>query len=67
MENVMRLAYQPDVKNRIKPFCNRNEKAGKKWLKNFLFRHQQTSIRTPEVLSLLRARGLVPESVAQFF
>jgi hypothetical protein len=36
-------------------------------LKNFLFRHQEISVRIPESLSLLRARGFTPESVAQFF
>jgi len=36
-------------------------------LKNFLRRHPQISVRTPQCLSLSRARGLTPESVAQFF
>ena len=32
----MRLAYQLAVRNGIKKqFCKRNEKAGRKWLKNF--------------------------------
>ena len=64
----MRLAYQLAVRNEIKTrFCKRNEKAGRKWLKNFLHRHPQISVRTPEGLSLSRARGFTPESVAQFF
>jgi hypothetical protein len=44
----------------------RTEKAGRKWLKNFLCHHPQISVRTPG-LSLPRARGFIPESVAQFF
>jgi hypothetical protein len=36
-------------------------------LKNFLRRRPQISVRTPEGLSLSRARGFTPESVAQFF
>jgi len=65
--DVMRLAYQLAVRNGIKnQFCNRNEKAGRKWLKNFLRRHPQISVRTPEGLSLSRARGFTSESVAQF-
>jgi len=66
MADVMRLAYQL-VRNGIKnQFCKRNEKAGRKWLKNFL-RHPQISVRTPEGLSLSRTRGFTPESVANFF
>ena len=64
----MLLAYQLAVRKGIKnQFCKRNEKAGRKWLKNFLRRHPQVSVRTPEGLSLSRARGFTTESVAQFF
>jgi hypothetical protein len=63
--DIMRLAYQLAVRNRIKnQLRKRNEKAGRKCLKNFLRRHP---VRTPEGLSLSRARGFTPESVAQFF
>ena len=47
--------------------CKRNENAGRKWLRNFLRRHQEISVRTLEGLSLWRAKGFTPESVAQFF
>ena len=68
MADVMRLTYQLAVRNGIKNyFCKRNEKAGGKWLKNFLRRHPQISVRIPEGLSLSRVRGFTPESVAQFF
>jgi len=67
MADIMRLAYQLAAGNGIKnQFCKRNRKAGKKWLKNFLLRHLQVSIRTPEGLSLSRVRSFIPESVAQF-
>jgi len=57
MADVMFLAYQLAVRNGIKnQFCKRNEKAGRKWLKNFLHRHSQISVRNPEGLSLSRAR-----------
>jgi len=37
MADVMCLAYQLAVRNGIKNhFCTRNEKTGRKWLKNFL-------------------------------
>jgi len=50
--DVMRLAYQLAVRNRIKnQFCKRNEEDGRKWLKNFLRRHPQISVRTPAGLS----------------
>jgi hypothetical protein len=68
ISDVMRLSYQLAVRNGIKnQFCKRNEKAGRKWLKNFLRHHQETSVITPEGLSLSRARGFSPESIAQFF
>jgi len=68
MADVMSLAYQLALRNGIKnQFYKRNEKAGRKWLKNFPRRHPQISVRTPEGISLSRARGFTPESVAQFF
>ena len=66
VKDVMHLTYQLAVRNGIKnKFYMRNEKAGRKWLKNFLCRHPKISVRTPEGLS--RARGFSPESVAHFF
>jgi len=68
MADVMCLAYQLAVRNGIKNlFCKRNKKAGRKLLKNFLRCHPQISVRTPKGLSLSRARGFTPESLAQFF
>jgi len=64
----MRLAYQRAARNEIKNwFYKRDRKAGRKWSKNFLRRHPQISVRTPEGFSLSRARGFTLESVAQFF
>ena len=58
MADVMRLAYQLAVRNEIKNwFCKRNEKAGMKWLKNFLRRHPQISVRTPEGFFTLKSEG----------
>ena len=48
MADVMHLTYQLAVRNGIKnQFCNRNEKTGKKWLKNFLSHHQEISVTNP--------------------
>jgi len=66
--DVMCLAYQLAVRNGIKnQFCKRNEKTGRKWLTDCVHCHPQISVRTSEGLSLSRARGFTPESVAQFF
>jgi len=62
--DVMCLAVRNRIKNQ---FCKRNEKAGRKLLKNCLHCHPQISVRTPEGLSLSRARVFTLESVAQFF
>ena len=68
MANVMRLAYELVVRNGIKNhFCKRNEKNGRKLMKNFLRRHQEISVRNPEGLSLSTARDFTPESVVQSF
>ena len=49
--DVMCLAYQLAVRNRIKnQFCTRKEKTGSKWLKKFLRRRQEISVTTPEGL-----------------
>ena len=51
MADVMCLAYQLAVRNGIKnQFCTRNEKTRRKWFKNFLPRHQEILVTTPESL-----------------
>jgi len=51
MGNVMHLAYILVVRNGIGiPLWKRNEKTARKWLKNSLNRHQETSVTTPEGL-----------------
>jgi len=60
MADVMHLAYQYAVRNGIKnQFCKRNEKAGRKWLKNFLRLQQEISVTTAEVLHS-QERGVSP-------
>lgn len=67
-KDVRRLAFQLALKNGIKtPFSKEKESAGRKWLKNFLRRNPQLSIRTPQGLSLSRAKSFTPEAVARFF
>jgi len=51
MADAMCLIYQLAVRNGIKnQFCARNEKTGRKCLKNFLHRHQEILVTTPEGL-----------------
>jgi hypothetical protein len=51
MADIVNLAYQLAVRTGIKnEFCKRNEKNGRKWLKNFLRRYQEISVATPEGL-----------------
>ena len=51
--NVRKLAYQLAMKNDIiTPFDHKKKMAGKKWLENFLKRHKNLSIRTPEATSM---------------
>jgi hypothetical protein len=68
MADVMHLAYLFAVRNGIKnEFFKRNEKTGRKWLKNFPHRHNAIAVTTCLKSSLSRARGFTPESVAQYF
>jgi len=50
MADVICLAYQLAVRNGIKnQFCKGNEKAGRKWLKNFLCHHPKYQLETLKV------------------
>jgi hypothetical protein len=51
MADVMHRSYLLAVRNGIKnQFFKRNEKTGRKWLKNFLRRHQEISVTNCEGL-----------------
>jgi hypothetical protein len=51
LADVMHLAYQLAARNGIKnQFFKRNEKTGRKWLKNLRRRHQEISVITTEGL-----------------
>lgn len=49
------------------PFSITEETAGKKWLRNFLRRHPELSVRSPQAISNARVRGFNQENVAAFF
>ncbi|XP_069670121.1 jerky protein homolog-like [Periplaneta americana] len=61
---AFQLAKQNDLPN---PFSKGMEQAGKKWLKNFLRRNPQLSVRTPQGQSFARVKGFTPDAVGKFF
>lgn len=64
--DVKRMAYQLAVRNTLKhPFNNRT--AGRKWLKGFLARHKELSLRQPTGTSFARVKGFTKENVKSFF
>ena len=68
LADIKRLAYQLAIKNGLRhPFSHENGAAGKKWLKGFLKRHPNLSIRKPQGISKARIKGFTPENVNKFF
>lgn len=68
-KDVRRLAYECAVKYNIKipATWTTNKMAGKEWLRNFLKRNQELSIRKPEPTSLGRATSFNALNVRLFF
>lgn len=65
---LRRLAYQLAQRNGLQHNFNNNDQiAGLDWLKGFLRRHQNLSLRTPEATSAARAMGFNEVSVGKFF
>lgn len=68
MKDLKRMAFQLAIRNNIKHTFSIDKKtAGRKWLRLFLKRHPQLSIRKPQALSMSRIRGFTPENVSAFF
>lgn len=66
--DLRRLAYQLAVKNgKTHSFNSDREMAGVDWLKGFLRRHQDLSIRKPEATSAARAMGFNKLTVGKFY
>lgn len=66
--DVRCMAYQLAKRNDLKnPFSDESRQAGKKWLKNFMKRQKQLSVRTPQGLSYVRAKGFTEDAVNKFF
>lgn len=62
------VAFEVAESNNIAhPFNKSLRLAGVDWLKGFMDRHPNITVRTPENTSLARARGFNKESVKEFF
>ena len=66
--DLRRLAYEFAESNGIvHPFDKNRRMAGKDWVRNFLKRQGDLSIRRPEATSLARVVGFSKEAVMRFF
>ena len=61
---VYRYAFSNGMKH---PFNNDLQMAGKEWVRGFLSRHQNLSLRVAETLSYARAKGMCKEKVSVFY
>lgn len=66
--DIRSIAFQLALRNRLPNTFNKNMgTAGKKWLRGFVKRHPNLTFRTPEKLSVARAKGFTKEKVDAFF
>lgn len=66
--SLLSLAYEVAEKNNVKTRFNKEtKKAGKDWLRSFLTRHPEISLRIPEPTSLARAAGFNRQRVSEFY
>ena len=67
-QDLRRLVFQYCERNKIKnPFNKSDRMAGEDWVKSFLKRHENLSIRKPEGMSIGRAIGFNREKVMRFY
>lgn len=66
MEDVRKLAFQMAKRNSLLKETTKDA-LGKDWLKGFLKRHAEISLRTPEATSAARSRGFNRQIVTKFF
>lgn len=66
--DLKQLAFQLAVKYNIEhPFPLAKSAAGEKWIRNFLKRHPNLSMRKPQSMALARAKGFSKENVTLFY
>lgn len=67
LRDIKHMAFQLAISNNLKhPFNVSKKSAGKKWLRAFLHRHPELSIRTPQATSAARIKGFNPEAINSF-
>lgn len=66
-KDLRRLAFELAERNHLKHSFGTNGIAGIDWLKNFLKRHPDLSLRSPEPTSAARAMGFNKIAVSKFF
>ena len=68
IKHVCQLAFQYMHVNNIDGFNdNKNNQAGRKWLKGFLKRHPEITLRTAKNLSIAHAMGANPTVISKWF
>lgn len=66
--DIKKMAFRLAIKNGLNhPFSYRQQCAGDKWLRGFLRRHTQLSLKKPQGTSFARVKGFSPENVKRFF
>ncbi|KAI4468483.1 tc5 transposase dna-binding domain [Holotrichia oblita] len=66
--DIKKMAFQLAIKNGLNhPFSYRQQCAADKWLKGFLRRHTQLSLKKPQGTSFARVKGFSPQNVKRFF
>jgi hypothetical protein len=62
------MAFELAIKDGLAyPFSVQQGYAGWKWLRNFMCRHLQLSLRKPQATSAARVKGFTKKNVAKFF
>lgn len=66
--DIRRLVFQLAIRNELKhPFSMRSARAEKKWLKSFMFRNPQLSVRKSQGISAARVKGFTKENTQALF
>lgn len=68
LKDLQKLIFEFADKNNIKnPFNKEKGIAGQKWIKGFLLRNPQISLRRPENTSAARAQAFNKENISEYF